>query len=64
VPWGSTSGDVAGGLAIYARAESGACGFAPLGDSYVNAGFNQGSVDHLGYLVMGAPRTAADAACP
>jgi hypothetical protein len=63
VPWGSTSGVTANGLAIYERDET-TCAFAPLGDSYVNAGFNQGSIAHLGYLLAGAPRTAAGASCP
>jgi hypothetical protein len=65
VPWGSTSGPVAQDLAIYARAESaGGCAFTPLGDNDLNAGFNQGSIDHLGYLVVGAKRTDAEASCP
>jgi hypothetical protein len=57
IPWGSTQGLQECGIAIYTRAESGDCAFAPLGDSYVNAGFNQGSIDHLGYLFVAAPRT-------
>jgi hypothetical protein len=64
VPWGSAATSIGRDLAIYERAETGTCEFTPLGDNYLNAGFNQGSIDHLGYFVVGLPRTSADAACP
>lgn len=34
---------------------------APLSDNYVNAGFNQGSLWHLGWAIVGVPKTEG---CP
>ena len=57
VPWSSNLTNVPGALAIYARDESGSCGFARLPDSYTNAGFEQGLLTELGYLLVAAPST-------
>jgi hypothetical protein len=38
--------------------------FERFSDSYVNAGFLQGSIEHFGAFFAGSPRTAAEAACP
>jgi hypothetical protein len=51
-------------LALYQRDEFQSCSFAPLFDSYTNAGFEQASLTYLGYLFVGAPKPADRAACP
>ncbi len=63
LPWSSTSGSVARELSVYWSEASGSCSLAPLADNYVNAGFNQGSVRHLGWAIAGAPRAEAST-CP
>jgi hypothetical protein len=35
-----------------------------VADSYINAGFMQGSITHFGSLFAGYPKSAAEAACP
>ena len=63
IPFGNKDGTVAAGLAIY-RASSPSGPFARLADSYVNAGFMQGSVFEFGYFFAGAPKPNAQVGCP
>ncbi|MGO9288793.1 MAG: hypothetical protein ACLQIJ_08590 [Polyangia bacterium] len=71
VPFGSngsfaTTGFIAipAGLGLYERDEFQSCSFTRLTDSYTNAGFEQASLFYLGYLFVGVPKTADQAACP
>lgn len=62
VPWSGLSGEVATGLSLYVSSEpGGSCDMAPLSDNYVNAGFNQGSLWHLGWAIVGVPKAEG---CP
>ena len=59
IPWSNAQTWVGGELAMY---WSGGCApgtFARVGDSYVNAGFQQGSTKKLGWAVVGHPRSSA-----
>lgn len=62
----ATTGSIAmpSGLALYQRDEFQTCAFVRLTDSYTNAGFEQASLTSLGYLFVGAPKMADQAACP
>jgi hypothetical protein len=51
-------------FAVFARAETGACAFARIADSYTNAGFEMSSLTELGYLFVGSVKTAAEQSCP
>jgi hypothetical protein len=51
-------------IGIYERDEFTTCVFARLPDSYTNAGFEQASLTYLGYLFVGAPKSADKSACP
>jgi hypothetical protein len=61
LPWSNDSGSVSD-LSIWFSPD-GTC-FTRLGDSYTNAGFEQGSTATLGYLIVGTPRGTATARCP
>jgi hypothetical protein len=61
--WSNRDGSVAQALAIY-RAYEPSGPFARIADSYVNAGFMQGSVSEFGYFFAGAPKTSDQLACP
>jgi hypothetical protein len=63
VPFGGNDGGMPRTLAIYAAADP-AGPFERVSDSYINAGFLQGSITHFGAFFAGSPRTAAQAACP
>ena len=63
VPFGGNDGEIPPTLAIYAAADP-AGPFERVLDSYINAGFLQGSITHFGAFFAGSPRTAAQAACP
>jgi hypothetical protein len=71
VPW-SSNGSFASsrivyaqaGLALHQRDELQTCAFAPIADSYANAGFEQASLTSLGYLFVGAPKSSDKSACP
>lgn len=63
VPYGGNDGRIPRALAIYAAADPQGP-FERLADSYVNAGFLQGSITHFGAFFAGSPRTDAEAACP
>ena len=63
VPFGGNDGEIPVTLAIYAAADP-AGPFERVSDSYINAGFLQGSIRHFGAFFAGSPRTAAEAACP
>jgi len=63
VPFGGNDGKIPATLAIYAAADP-AGPFERVLDSYINAGFLQGSITHFGAFFAGSPRTAAEAACP
>ncbi|HEU4583001.1 MAG TPA: hypothetical protein VFS67_32300 [Polyangiaceae bacterium] len=63
VPFGGNDGAIPRTLAIYAAADPEGP-FERVSDSYINAGFLQGSIQHFGAFFAGAPRTEADAACP
>ena len=63
VPWANKDGQVAAALAIY-RANDPNGPFAKVTDSYVNAGFMQGSVKELGYFFSGAPKPPISSAAP
>jgi hypothetical protein len=57
VPWSGNSGVVASGLSLYVSSEpGGSCDMKPLSDNYVNAGFNQGTLWHLGWAIVGVPK--------
>jgi hypothetical protein len=62
VPQGGPSVTTAAGLSIWFSAD-GTC-FTRVPDSYTNAGFEQGSLTQLGYLIVGVPRSASTATCP
>jgi hypothetical protein len=61
-PQGGPSVTTVADLSIWFSAD-GTC-FTRVSDSYTNAGFEQGSLTQLGYLIVGAPRTASTATCP
>jgi hypothetical protein len=61
VPWGNRSGSVGSALSIYA-ASSNTATPERVPDSYVNAGFLQGSVRKFGLFFAGYP-IAAETAC-
>jgi hypothetical protein len=63
VPFGGNDGRIPVTLAIYAAADA-AGPFERVSDSYINAGFLQGSITSFGAFFAGSPRTAAEAACP
>jgi hypothetical protein len=63
VPYGGNDGPIPRTLAIYAAADPQGP-FERVADSYVNAGFLQGSITRFGAFFAGSPRTDADAACP
>ena len=63
VPFGGNDGEIPATLAIYAAADP-VGPFERVNDSYINAGFLEGSITHFGAFVAGLPRTAAEAACP
>jgi hypothetical protein len=63
LPFGGNDGEIPGTLAIYAAADP-AGPFERVSDSYINAGFLQGSIPHFGAFFAGSPRSAAEAACP
>lgn len=63
VPYGGNDGRIPRTLAIYAAADPQGP-FERVADSYVNAGFLQGSITHFGAFFAGSPRTDAEAACP
>lgn len=57
MPWSGLSGFVPQNLSIYFSSEAGgSCDMAPLSDNYVNAGFNHGSLQHLGWAIVGLPK--------
>jgi hypothetical protein len=60
LPW-SNSAEIAVGLSVWASSD-GTC-FTRLPDSYTNAGFEQASIESLGYLIVGTTEAAA-ATCP
>jgi hypothetical protein len=62
IPWSSNDGAVSSGLSIYASDDT-SCELAPIADNYVNAGFNQGSIQRVGFAMVGAP-LAAGSTCP
>ena len=64
VPWSSNPGEVDTDLALYTSTEASACALAPIADNYINAGFNQGSLQRSGWLMVGRPRQASESACP
>jgi hypothetical protein len=51
-------------FAVFERAETGACAFARIADSYTNAGFEMSSLTELRYLFVGSVKTAAQQGCP
>jgi hypothetical protein len=63
IPWSSNVSQIPSTLAIYARDENGSCGWKPLVDSYMNAGFEQASLTALGYLFVGVPSTINPSTC-
>jgi len=63
VPFGGNDGEIPGTLAIYAAADP-VGPFERVSDSYINAGFLQGSITHFGAFFAASPRTAEEAACP
>ena len=63
VPYSNKSGDVPASLSIYfANDPSGP--FSRVEDSYVNAGFMEGSITRFGALFVGYPKTAEQLNCP
>jgi hypothetical protein len=62
-PWYSTSDFTPKELAVYWSQDPGSSVLAALPDNYVNGGFNQASVRHLGWAIVGVPR-APDSICP
>lgn len=63
LPYENVSGIVAPELVIEASRDCGAS-YKPISDSYINAGFLQGSLSQLGPVFAGYPRTQLDvAAC-
>jgi hypothetical protein len=62
LPWGNRDGTVEPALAIYA-APGGSRLFAPLPDSYINAGFNQGTTTTLGAFFVGYPASLDPPEC-
>jgi hypothetical protein len=56
VPWSGNSGLVAG-LSLYVSSEpGGSCDMKPLSDNFVSTGFNQGTLWHLGWAIVGVPK--------
>ncbi len=49
-------------LSIYWSSTNNSCSLGRLADSYINAGFNQGSITHLGWGIVGVVPLAAG--CP
>ena len=64
IPQGTSGDTVPRELAVYRNPIANTCGFTKLGDSYLNAGFEQASLSHGGYLFVGIPKTEAQAMCP
>jgi hypothetical protein len=63
IGWANKDGSVDRSLAIYAGPDvSGP--FERLPDSYVNAGFMQGSIKHFGAFFAGYPKTPSETSCP
>jgi hypothetical protein len=62
LPWGNRAGTVGGELSIYFRAHERA-DWERVPDSYVNAGFMQGSLVGLGFYFAGYP-ISAESQCP
>lgn len=62
LPWGNLPTELVSDLSIWFSPD-GIC-FTRLSDSYTNAGFEQGSIAQLGFLIVGTPRTASTATCP
>jgi hypothetical protein len=62
MPASSDGTPVPSGLAVYWSADG--CTFAPLADSYVNAGFMNASTVNLGFGFVGVPKPPAQASCP
>jgi len=60
VPYGALGG-VRPAFSIYV---SSGAGFIRAPDSYMNAGFMQGSIKQTGQLFIGVPKTAAERNCP
>lgn len=63
VPFGGNDGELPGTLAIYVAADP-AGPFERIPDSYINAGFLQGSTTRFGAFIAASPRTPELAACP
>jgi hypothetical protein len=61
LPW-SNSAEIAVGISVWASSD-GTC-FTRLPDSYTNAGFEQASIESLGYLIVGTTEAAGASACP
>lgn len=56
LPWSGLGGFVTD-LTLYFSSEAGgSCDMTALGDNYVNTGFNQGSLNHLGWAIVGRPK--------
>jgi hypothetical protein len=49
----TSSFEIPSNLAIYWSGSNGSCALERLGDNYVNAGFNQGSITHFGWGIVG-----------
>lgn len=62
IPWSNLSGLVDGPLAAHWSVDG--CSWAPLADSYINAGFHQASTTRLGFAFSGFPQGEAYAGCP
>jgi hypothetical protein len=64
IPWRAGNGLVPTELALYWSTEpGGSCEMTPLADSYVNAGFNQGTLKHFGWGIVGVARPQGSS-CP
>lgn len=57
MPFASDDGLVPPHLAIHASELPGSCRLAPLRDSYINAGFSQATLPHLGWVIVGVSST-------
>jgi hypothetical protein len=63
VPYGNNDGEVPASLGIYFRPYE-SLPFEPIRDSYINAGFLQGTWERTGMFLAAHPRTPGQANCP
>jgi hypothetical protein len=63
LPYGNNDGEIPASLGVYFRPDA-TLPFEPIPDSYINAGFLQGTWERTGMFLAAHPRTPNQTTCP